>query len=377
MLKLAGGEVSISTAVQDLISSCRAEPESDSRIESVVEAGHRQQCNATTYMLLTAFWCKNFAITIFTWGSLWVETLFFLLLFVRNCRFPRCSNSKLSLSIPSFVQSKKVGRDMSTHLRRRSYAPRQAAPLGPSHFLSKTLSRPALEVNRSYPKIAGQDAHYGITSQYHWVSKKHQKQLPSFMLRAAQGRKVAKKSLGLRLRRTGREQEHLLLRLRRASSRSLVLRVQPCAFSSAIYSCLGDLATCFTCLHQSKQAKKSPRGVRTMAHGPGLQTCMQPVLHAAHAMPACITCMHSSTRSTQITGMVTSIVVFRFAQTPPPLSLVKRILFLLFWERRRNRQIFAILLAASSSRRSTKHTSDRQCSEGGGTVSAVDYEWNR
>ena len=53
-------------------------------------------------------------------------------------------------------------------------------------------------------------------------------------------------------------------------------------FSSAIYSCLGDLAICFTCLHQSKQAEKAHvhlRGVRT----PGLQTCMQPVLHAAHA----------------------------------------------------------------------------------------------
>ena len=130
-------------------------------------SAHRQQCNATTYMLLTACCCKNFAITIFTWGSLWVVTLFFLLLFDRSCRFPRCSNSKLSLSIPSVVQSKKVGRDMNTHLRRRSYAPRQTAPLGPSHFLSKTFSRPALEVNRSSPKIAGQDAHYGIASQYH------------------------------------------------------------------------------------------------------------------------------------------------------------------------------------------------------------------
>ena len=79
-------------------------------------------------------------------------------------------------------------------------------------------------------------------------------------------------------------------------------------FSSTIYSCLGDLATCFTCLHQSKQAKK--------AHVV-CEPCMQPVLHAAHAMPACITCMHS--RSTQITGMVTSIVVLRFARTPPPL----------------------------------------------------------
>ena len=34
LLKLAGEEVCISTAVQDLISSCRAEPESDSQIES-------------------------------------------------------------------------------------------------------------------------------------------------------------------------------------------------------------------------------------------------------------------------------------------------------------------------------------------------------
>ena len=41
LLKLAGEEVCISMAVQDLISSCRAElePESDSRIESVAEAG--------------------------------------------------------------------------------------------------------------------------------------------------------------------------------------------------------------------------------------------------------------------------------------------------------------------------------------------------
>ena len=39
LLKLAWEEVSISTTAQDLISSCRAEPESDGQIESVVEAG--------------------------------------------------------------------------------------------------------------------------------------------------------------------------------------------------------------------------------------------------------------------------------------------------------------------------------------------------
>ena len=118
---------------------------------------------------------------------------------------------------------------MNTHLRGRSYAPRQTSRLGPSHFLSKTLSRPALEVNHSSPKIAGQGAHYRITSQYHWVSEKHQKQLPSFLLRAAQGRKEAKKSPGLRRWRAGREQGHILLRLRWPSSRSLVL-IQACAF---------------------------------------------------------------------------------------------------------------------------------------------------
>ena len=62
--------------------------------------------------------------------------------------------------------------------------------------------------------------------------------------------------------------------LDRWCSSSLVL------FSSAIYSCLGDLATCFTCLHRSKQAKK-PTWCGN--HGPGLQTCMQPLLHAEHA----------------------------------------------------------------------------------------------
>ena len=138
-----------------------------SKLHTWKAPGHRQQCNETTFMLLTGVCCKNFAITIFTWGSLSVETLFFLLLFDRSRRFPRCSNSKLSLSIHSVIQSGKVGRDMNTHLRRRSYAPCQTAPLGPSHFLSKTLSRPALEVNRSSPKIAGQGAHYGMASQYH------------------------------------------------------------------------------------------------------------------------------------------------------------------------------------------------------------------
>ena len=179
-------------------------------------------------------------------------------------------------------------------------------------------------------------------------------------LRAA--KKHKKKSPGLRRWRAGREQGHLLLRLRRPSSRSLAL-IQPCAFSSAIYSCLGDLATCFTCLHQSKQAK-SPRDVRTRGlafkHACSL-SCMQ------HT-PACITCMHS--RSTQLRSPRWWLLLsscsgrLRHVQLPWTVWFVKS-----FGTSTRSgngppnlqNQLFAILPAASSSRRSTKHrTSDRQ-----------------
>ena len=76
--------------------------------------------------------------------------------------------------------------------------------------------------------------------------------------------------------------------------------------------------------------------------------------------PACITCMHS--RSTQIIGMVTSIVVLRFPRTPPPLCHLWKVFFSFCSGNGGEiaRELFAILPAASSSRRSTKHTSDRQ-----------------
>ena len=146
---------------------------------------------------------KNFAITIFIWGSLWVETLFFLLLFDRSCRFPRCSNSKLSLSIPSVVQSKKVGRDMNTsaddltlHAKPLHWVPVISSPKPFLHQLSRS--------NRSSLKIAGQDAHYGITSQYHWVSKKAPKRASKLHAQGRSGpQRSKKKSHGLRRWRAG------------------------------------------------------------------------------------------------------------------------------------------------------------------------------
>ena len=55
-------------------------------------------------------------------------------------------------------------------------------------------------------------------------------------------------------------------------------------FPSAIYSCQGDLATCFTCLHQSKASQKAHVVLRTLAfkHACSLMSC---------STPACITCM--------------------------------------------------------------------------------------
>ena len=181
-----------------------------------------------------------------------METLFFLLLFDRSCRFPRCSNSKLSLSIPSVVQSKKSG-------TRHEHSP-------PQTILRSTPNRSI--GSQSFPLENPFSTSFGgqpFVSKDRWQRctlwnrisvplsvEKHQKQLPSFMLRVAKKQKnhqdfdadwpAASKDtffdFGGRL-------------LDRWCSSSLAL------FSSTIYSCLGDLATCFTCLHQSKQAQKT------------------------------------------------------------------------------------------------------------------------
>ena len=134
--------------------------------------------------------------------------------------------------------------------------------------------------------------------------------------------------------------------LDRWCSSSLVL------FFSAIYSCQGDLATCVTCLYQSEASQKCPR----RAANRGLRTCMQPDRSCSTRQPASPAC-----RSTQTTGLVTSIVVLRFGRTPLPLCHSWKELFsFCSWNGGEiARELFAILPAASaaSSRRSTKHTS--------------------
>ena len=63
-------------------------------------------------------------------------------------------------------------------------------------------------------------------------------------------------------------------------------------------------------VYTSQNKPKKPTWCTNHVQPSLMSCCMQ------HT-PACITCMHS--RSTQITGMVTSIVVLRFARMPPPL----------------------------------------------------------
>ena len=143
--------------------------------------------------------------------------------------------------------------------------------------------------------------------------------------------------------------------------------IQPCAFFLRHLQLSRRPGNLFYLFTPVKTSQKSPRGVRTMGlafkHACSL-SCMQ------HT-PACITCMHS--RSTQITGMVTSIVVLRFARTPPPLSLVKE--FFSFCsgtaaESPESSLRSYLRLPRPDDRRSIPVTG----SEGGGTVSAVDYE---
>ena len=82
-------------------------------------------------------------------------------------------------------------------------------------------------------------------------------------------------------------------------------------------------------LHQSKACQKSPRGVANL----GLQTCMQP--DVLQHTPASTTCMliYANRR----VGDFYCRFEVRMNATAV-VSLVKRILFLLFWEQRRNRQ---------------------------------------
>ena len=200
------------------------------------------------------------------------------------------------------------GHDSSLHDELRHWLPVISSP----NFVFGQLRRQNAPLQTAMDKIHTMDSLLWATDTVKSKKKCSQNVHPAPKMRP----KIKKKNANMRSRCSpDREQEGKDTFffdfggrfLDRWCSFSLVL------FPSAIYSCQGDLETCFTCLHQSKASQKSPRGVANL----GLQTCMQQ-LHAAWclaarqpASPAC--------RSTQTTELVTSIVVLRFARTPPPL----------------------------------------------------------
>ena len=180
---------------------------------------------------------------------------------------------------------------MSTDLRPRFFTPQQTAPLAPSHFFSKFPFLPTSKAKCSSPNGDGQDAHYGLASLSHQHGGKEEKRLSKRSPSSENARKdQEKKNTNMRSRCSpDREQEGKDTFFFEFGGRFLDRWCSSCLllFPSAIYSCQGDLATCFTCLHQSKASQKSPRGVAN----PGLQTCMQPdVLHCC-STPACSSCM--------------------------------------------------------------------------------------
>ena len=243
--------------------------------------------------------------------------LFFLLLFDRNCRFPRCSISKLSLSIPSVVQRKKSG-------TRHEHSP-------PQTILGSTPNRSI--GSQSFPlqnlfltSFRGQP----FVSKDRWPRctlwnrfsvplsvEKAPKTASKLHAQGRSGPQRSKKKITRTSTLTGRP------RARTLSSSTMAAVFSIAGAHPALRFFLrhlqlsrrpGNLFYLFTPV---KTSQKSPRGVRTMGLAFNHACSLSCKLHAAHAMPACITCMHS--RSTQITGMVTSIVVLRFARTPPPL----------------------------------------------------------
>ena len=125
-----------------------------SRGRAASPAMHWHHIHAFGGILLQNF----FAITIFTWGSLWVEMLFFLLLFVQIWRFPRCTYSELSLSIPCVAQNKKKLSHAWTLISADSLTlhakPLHSVPVifSPKPFLDQ-LWRSTVRLQRSLAKI--------------------------------------------------------------------------------------------------------------------------------------------------------------------------------------------------------------------------------
>ena len=164
-------------------------------------------------------------------------TLFFLWMYARNCRFPRCSYPNLSLSVPSLGQKKKCGEiwtltsagDLTLHSKP---VHRVAVISSPNPFRDQLWrSSVLLYITRSLAKMHTVDSLLSTAE----CRKSTKNSLQAWRSGSLIAENKQKKSPGLRHRRVGREQGHLFFEfcgrlLDRWCSSGHML------FSSAIYN---------------------------------------------------------------------------------------------------------------------------------------------
>ena len=218
-------------------------------------AGHRQQCKDTTYNLLLSFWHKNLQARFSQGESLWLGALFYLLLFVRNFFFSKSTSSWRILTSTSHDPTQK---NCHRHCA-RFFTSQRTAPLAPCHFFSKFRFWPSSKANASLPtamdKMHSMDSLLWATDTAKSKKKGSRNVHPAPKMRAKIKQKKTHTCVAVvALNASKKARTNFDFGgwfFDRWCLSSLVL------FPSAIYSCQGDLETCFTCLHQSKASQKA------------------------------------------------------------------------------------------------------------------------
>ena len=280
---------------------------------TAVVAQHSQQCNDTTYMLLTAFCGKNLP-SRFLHGDLfeWRRSSFFCCL-IEVVDF-RGAAILSSVCRPFHRSKQKSG-------TRHDDSPAQTILRSTPHRFIRSQSFPLqnpFSTSFGRQPFVSKDRWPRCTLWNRFSVPLSVEKIPKTASKLhAQGRSGPQRSK--KITRTS-----TLMGRPRARTPSSSTSVAVFSIAGAhpalrfflrrlqLYRRPGNLFYLYT----SQNKPKNPTCTWCTNHG--FQTCMQPsLMFFMQPKPACNTSMHS--RCTQITGMVTSFVVLRFARTPPPL----------------------------------------------------------
>ena len=246
---------------------------------------------------------------------------------------------------------------MCTDLRPQFFTPRQTAPLAPSHFFSKFRFRPTSKAKCSSPNGDGQDAHYGLASLSHQHGEKYEKRLSKRSPSSENARKDQKKKK--------KTQKCAAVVALNASKKARTPSSSTLAAGFSIAGAHHHIQPCAFPLHHLQLSRRPGNLFTPVKSKPKKPTwCSKPWrsnMHAAWciAAHASLHHLHVDLRKPQAWWLLYSFEVRTNATAV--VSIVKRILFLLFWERRRNRQ---------------RALRDLTCSFGG-LVTTIDeaYQW--